>query len=885
MFYSETIMPKSVDESSFHGDDPAALSFLKSSCYQYFLQQTGLKEMKDGKGSFLTPAQGRNWTLDFDEVAAAMKYLQMQEKMDTESILSMLAFVIEKADRTDALPQYIISYMCRDMVTRAVLQRFNETIGCMCTGLMDLSDKIGDNVAEANETFNTLRFCDPAMGSGRFLVALMNEIIIIKSQLGILADRDDNPLYQYKITVSENSLVATDKKHFNNVSFGSASPASKRIQETFLHEKQIYIEKCLYGVDVNPVSVMVCRLRLWQELLGHACRQGKLSFPSTCTESNVRCGDALISRFSVSEDLRAIFKRIGYNVGDYKKLTRDFKKARTGEERENLAKIITLVKDKMQHEIVWDEKNNEDLQKWQRALEKLKSPNLFAPKDTDSKKAVSAKVNEAKLMIGKCKQKIEDTKNNPVFEKAIEWRYEFPELLNDTGDFVGFDAVIGNPPDTQKDTSGESHTYKQANYKAFKQTGEVSSLYYELGNKILRPDYYLSYIAANNWMRSVSAGRMRQFLMEETNPLLMLEFEESNHIAKSLGGKGITVLQKSRNQHRLMSCRINERFDPQQTGIDNYLIRHAAMSAINANGQPAEATTSFSVLSETEKSIKNKIEQSGIPLRTWDIQMHAGIKTGYDDAFIIDEKTKDIFVRADYKNVDIIKPLLPGESIKRYTPEKSDKWLICIPWHFPLLYDKSITRASERAEERFAQQYPVIYEHLLQYKDKLVSRNTPEVGVTFEWYALQRLSMNNEWDDFTQQKIVWRQEASTSDFCFDYGGCAVPESNCFIIGQHLKYLLGILNSSFGQYMLNDSPRVNSGDLQLSILTLEALRLPMPNAKIESDIISLVNKRTSDTHATECEELEHKIDQLVYEIFGLNKEEIEYVEKEINHLLT
>jgi hypothetical protein len=886
MFYKDTPMPRPVDESSLYEDDTALLPFPGSDYYPSFLQQLGLKEMQDDRGYFLTPAQGRNWTLDFDGVTAAVKQLHIQEKQDTDAILAMLAFVIEKADRTDALPPYILSYICRDLVTRVILQRFNETIGCSCTSLTDLSYKIGDNVAEANETFNTLRFCDPAMGSGRFLIALMNEMIIIKSQLGILADRDDNPLFQYKITVNGDTLTATDKKHFNTVPFTPANPASKRIQETFLHEKQIYIENCLYGVDVNPVSVVICRMRLWYELLKHACRQGKLSsFSSTCTESNLRCGDALISRFPVGEDLHVIFKRIGYNVGDYKMLTRDFRKARTGEERESLAKIIALVKGKIRHEIEWNEKNSEELKKWQRELEKLKSPNLFASKDTDVKKNISVKLQEAQLMVGKYRQKIEETKNNPVYEKAIEWRYEFPELLDDTGSFAGFDAVVGNPPDTQKDTSGESNAYKQANYKAFKHTGEVSSLYYELGNKILRPDYYLSYIAANNWMRSVSAGRMRQFLMEETNPLLMIEFEETNRIGKTLGGKGITVLQKSRNQHRVMACRINEHFDPQQISIDDYLIRHAAMSVINMIGQPSDVTTSFSVLSDTEKSIKNKIEQSGIPLRTWDIQMHAGIKTGYDEAFIIDDKTKDIFVRADYKNGDIIKPLLPPESIKRYTPEKSDRWLICIPWHFPLLYDKSITRASERAEERFAQQYPVIYDHLVQYKDKLVSRNTPEVGVTFEWYALQRLSMNNEWDDFTQQKIVWRQEASTSDFCFDYGGCAVPESNCFIIGQHLKYLLGILNSSFGQYMLKDSPRINSGDMQLSILTLEALRLPVPNAKIESDLISLVNKRTSDTHATECEELEHKIDQLVYEIFGLNKEEIDFIENEINHLLT
>jgi hypothetical protein len=853
-------------------------------CYQTFVRQLGLEEIGDGTESYLAPLQGRGWTPDF-EIVAAMKKLHEQVKSKTARTLSMLAFVIEKMDRTAAVPQHVVSYMCREMVTRVVLQRFNETIGCSCTGLRDLSYLTGDNVAEANETFDSIRYCDPAMGSGRFLTAMMNEIIAVKSQLGILADMDGNPLFQYKIVVNGNGLTTLDRKHFNEYTFDPSNPESRRIQEAFLREKQICIEKCLYGIDIDPVQVTTCRLRLWLELLKHACWHGKLSFVNLCTENNIRCGDALVSRFSFGENLQTVFKRIGYNVNDYKKLARDCKEAKTGEEKENLAKIIAMIRDRIWHEIACDGKYGEDLRKWQRVLEKLKSPSLFAP-DAESEKAISDKLHEAELMVEKYKQKTEALKNNSVYEKAVEWRYEFPELLNDTaGDFAGFDGIVGNPPDTQKEIVSEANMYRQMNYRIFSQTGEVSSLFFELGNKILRPDGFLSYIASGGWMRSVSAGRMRQFLLEETNPLLMIGFEESGKTDKSLCGKSIFVLQKSRNQYRMTSCRINECFDPQQTRLEDYVARNAVSAFININGQPTDTVTSFGLLPEMEKNIKNKIEQSGIPLRMWDIQMHPGIETGCDEAFIIDEKTKDGFVRADYKNIDIIKPLLTGKNIRRYTPEKSNRWIICIPWHFPLLYDKTITRASGRAEDRFARQYPLIYEHLLQYKDKLVSRDVAKVGVAFEWYALQRLGMGNEWDDFTQQKIVWRQESPAADFCFDYGGCAALDSTCFIIGQRLKYLLGFLNSKLGQYILKDSPHINNGDMQISILALEALRVPAPGLKIESDIVSLVNKRTSDASPSECEEIERKIDRIVCEVCGLTEEEMKFIEKETNHLLT
>jgi hypothetical protein len=886
MLYEYTTAPELPNETAFSAKAASALSRTDDACRQAFLQQLGLNEIRDGAACLLTPLQGRNWTLSFDHLAAALTLLPEQPKQKTgRTALSLLAYVIEKMDSTHPLPQHAVSYMCRDIIMRVVLQRFNETIGCTCTGLRDLSYMIGDNVAEANETFNAIRYCDPATGSGRFLVALMNEIIAIKSQLGILADRDGNPLYQYKIVVDGNRLAALDKKHFNEHTFDPANPESRRIQETFLNEKRICIEKLLYGVDIATVPVMLCRLRLWHELLKHACWDGKLSIPPPA-ESNVRCGDALVSHFSINENLRAVFKRIGYSTGEYRKLAKDCKRARTREEKENLTKIITLIKDKMLHEIAWDEKHGEELRKWQQTLEKLKSPSLFAP-DAESEKALSEKLHEAELMIDKYRQKTAAQKNSPVYEKTVEWRYEFPELLNDAGDFVGFDAVIGNPPDTQKELLGGSDAYRQMHYKAFGQTGEVSSLFCELGDKILRPDGFLSYITSSSWMRSVSAGRMRRFLLEETNPLLMLEFEEPDAADNgSLAGKGIIILQKSRNQRRLMTCKVNDLFDPQRTSLEDYVMHHAAPAPVNMNGQPDDAAaTTFGIIPETEKSIRNKIEQSGLPLGMWDIQMHPGIETGYDDAFIIDEKTKDSFVRADYKNTDIIKPLLPGENVRRYTPETSNRWLICIPWHFPLLYDKTITRASGRAEERFAQQYPVIYDHLLQYRDRLASRDVAKVGVLFEWYALQRLSMNNEWDDFTQQKIVWRQESPAADFCFDYGGCAVLETASFIIGQHLKYLLGFLNSKLGQYLFRDFPHTGGEDTQISILALKALRVPPPNPKTESDIVSLVNKRTSDANPSECEALEKKIDRIVYEACGLTGDEVEFIEKETYHSLT
>lgn len=856
--------------------------FTEKPYYSLFLQQIGLREIKDGDQYLLTQREGKHWTPHTEDIMKAMLQMQQSENLTSSETLSILAFILEKADRHKTIPQYVGSYMCRSAITRSILQRFNDTIGGNYTNLTALSYKISDNIAEANETANTLRLCDPAMGSGYFLVTLLNQFIALKSQLGILADPEGNPLFQYKVSVKDNDLVIFNKKQFKIHTFDASDPESKRIQESLQKEKRFIIENCLYGVDTNPTAVTICRLRLWLEVLKHSCWNEKQPLTYLSLQCNVRCGDALVSRFSLQEDLKNVFKRIGYTAIDYKNLTTDLKNAQTPDERKRLEQQISMIKSKIQSEITWDDRNNEDLLKWQRELETLKAPSLFEMDESEAR-VLKSKLIDAQSMVDKYKQKIEDVKNNPIFDSAIEWRYEFPELLNTTGDYIGFDLIIGNPPDTQSQVMGDTtEAFKQMNYRAYKRTGDVSSLFYELGNKLLRPDYYLTYIASNSWMKSVSAGKMRQYLMEDTNPLLMIEFIQSDHIDKYLADLGIIVLHKARNQHRMMSCQIKEDFDPKLVNLEDYLLQKATLAPMETNiGGNKSSISTFAILSDTEKQIKGKIEQTGIPLEAWDIQMYSGIKTGYDDAFIIDGRTKDEFVLADYKNTDIIKPLLLGKDISRYIPQKTDQWLIYLPWHFPLLYDTTIKSASDRAEMRFRQQYPVIHDHLLKYKDRLVSRDQ-EVGISFEWYALQRSGTNNEWGDFTQQKIVWKRESSTSNFCLDYRGCAVLHSTCFITGQHLKYLLGVLNSKLGRYMLRDSPRLSNGDMQISILTLEALKIPIPNIKVESEVISLVNKRTSDIYQAENEDLDKKIDQHVYDMYKLNEEERAFIESNISY---
>ena len=194
-----------------------------------------------------------------------------------------------------------------------------------------------------------------------------------------------------------------------------------------------------------------------------------------------------------------------------------------------------------------------------------------------------------------------------------------------------------------------------------------------------------------------------------------------------------------------------------------------------------------------------------------------------------------------------------------------------IPWHFPLHKDPTIQGASEKAEQAFKEQYPAIYQHLLQYKKQLSARNKAETGIRYEWYAMQRWGANYS-DDFNKPKIMWKRVGSILRFSYDDKGCLGLDSTCFATGEHIKYLVTILNSKFGNYLLQDAPKTGTGDLLISVQAVEPIIVPIPNADLEREIENcfqrIINGDTT---------IEKQINRKVYELYGLSDEEIDFIE--------
>lgn len=268
---------------------------------------------------------------------------------------------------------------------------------------------------------------------------------------------------------------------------------------------------------------------------------------------------------------------------------------------------------------------------------------------------------------------------------------------------------------------------------------------------------------------------------------------------------------------------------------------------------------SWVILSPIEQSIKRKIEAVGVPLKDWDIQINYGIKTGYNDAFIIStEKRNEILTNckdADERKrtEELIRPILRGRDIKRYGYEWANLWIINT--------HNGIKGKLPRID---VNEYPAIKAHLDQYWDKISKRadkgDTP--------YNLRNCAYM---EDFMRPKIIWKRIGSILRFSYDTSGHFGLDSTCFSTGQHMAYLCCILNSFMGHYMFKDSPKTGTGDLLVSVQAIEPISVPM-----NRDAEFLFEKLLNQVLEHDSKEAEKEINRIVFQLYDLSPTEISYI---------
>lgn len=394
----------------------------------------------------------------------------------------------------------------------------------------------------------------------------------------------------------------------------------------------------------------------------------------------------------------------------------------------------------------------------------------------------------------------------------------------------------------------------------------------------------MNFITSNKYTRAGYGEALREFLLKNVK---ILEYTDLNGIKvfdSATVDTSILCFEKSKSKDNKFKY----------LSLNNEILKACAYDIglykdFKELSQNSLSKESFTFNDENVNALKAKIECIGTPLKDWyGLNINYGIKTGLNEAFIITtEKRNEILANCKdeaekERTAKLIRKMLRGRDIKRYSYEWAGLWVIFIPWHFPNV-EKPKTMLEN--EQDLKEQYPSLYKHLLSHKERLSKRNKEETGIRYEWYCLQRWGANY-YQEFEKEKIVWNR--ISSDLCFSY-----DKQKKFILDSmfsitfysniNLKYLIANLNSSISKFWIKNNAATLGDGIYGAKIYIEKLPIPKINSKnekIANELINLVDEilkaKEQDKNAN-TQELENKINSLVYKLYNLTEEEIKIIE--------
>ncbi|EOD7230059.1 class I SAM-dependent DNA methyltransferase [Campylobacter coli] len=788
-------------------------------------------------------------------------------------------------------PSFITSYMCKESITKVVLDKFNAQFDLDAKNISELRKSLRKEDKKAQkELLNSIKICDPAVGSGHFLVSALNVMLSIYDELNLFDE-------EFYLEVQNDEILITGRKGEFIEYKRPSTPKDKAhlIQQELFHTKKDIIENNLFGIDINPNSCEITKLRLWIELLKHSFYQSfddenyhdLKTLPNI--DINIKCGNSLVSYFETGKSL-SHYPNIKERMSKYKRIVKDYKegfytdKSHINQEIKNLKISFKnfCFADKFKKEM---KSFNDKCEKYSK-----KYGNFLAVDDENLKFFVSANLTlfdfdekEATKEFANLKKEY-DNIFNLESNHPFEWRFEFPEILDDDGNFKGFDLIIGNPPYIRQEELKELKPHLAKNYKVYKGTSDIYTYFYELGFNVLKENGILSFITSNKYTRAGYGEALREFLLKNTYILKYIDLNGIKVFDSATVDTSILCFEKSKSKDNKFKY----------LALSNEILKTCAYNIglykdFAEFSQNSLSKESFTFSDENTSALKAKIERIGTPLKEWQgLNIYRGILTGYNEAFIITtEKRNEILANCKdeaekERTAKLIRKMLRGRDIKRYSYEWAGLWVIFIPWHFPNV-EKPKTMLEN--EQDLKEQYLSLYKHLLSHKERLSKRNKEETGIRYEWYCLQRWGANY-YQEFEREKIVYPC-IMAKEPCFSYEtsfAFAMAPANIITSNSDiLKYILAFLNSDFIYLMLIKFYMGGGIEGELKTNNLEKLSIPKINSKNEKladELINLVDEilkaKEQDKNAN-TQELENKINSLVYKLYNLTEEEIKIIE--------
>jgi len=874
------------------------------------LDMSALRDERDlplYAGTVLKDAQGKRRTGSLNTLTYLFEFLDaydfssegtetVQEERKTLINASVLGLIFEKIngykDGSFFTPGFITMYMCRETVRRAVVQKFNEVKGWNCETFGELYDKIDDK-REANAIINSVKVCDPAVGSGHFLVSALNELLSVKSELKVLLGEDGRTLRDYTLEVISDELVITDSDG-ELFAYNPKNAESQRVQKTLFLEKQTLIENCLFGVDINPNSIKICRLRLWIELLKHAYYKEDDQLETLPNiDINIKTGNSLISRFALDADLKQALKKSDHTIGSYQNAVNTYRNASSKEEKRGMERLIEAIKASFRLEML---ANDPKILEHKRLRAKLgvNQDNLFA--DTEAQ-TIEQQKEQAKIQkrLEVLEKEIAEVKNNRIFDQAFEWRFEFPEVLDDNGDFTGFDVVIGNPPyiriqELQKSDTRQVTYFKNEYASAGKGNYDIYVMFVEQGLRLLNKQGHLNYILPHKFFNAKYGEPIREVISQGKHLSKIVHFGDEQIFEGATTYVCLLFLDKSPN----------EEFEFQKVdNLPDWIRSHETPRGEIASEEVTRAEWNFNVGSGSH--LLQKLSAMPIKLANIADRMYQGPITSADTVFLFKQyeevtegvvkvKSKELGEWVDIES-SILKPVVRSGDIRRYSASPQAVVL------FPYEVEHSVARLYTQAEMQ--SYYPLAWQYLERNKAALEDREKGKFKDE-KWYRFGR----------TQNLGLWEQPKIMLPYMTTELAAYLDQSNNYYFinvttgGYGLtvdafdySYLCGLLNSRLLDYYLKHvSTNFRGGYVAANKQYIEQLPIRTINFSDPADkqkhgaVVGLVetmlllHEQKAIADPSERAHLEREIaatdaqiDRLVYRLYGLTEEEIRIVE--------
>ncbi|HED7361832.1 TPA: Eco57I restriction-modification methylase domain-containing protein [Campylobacter coli] len=780
-------------------------------------------------------------------------------------------------------PSFITSYMCKESITKVVLDKFNAKFDLKATDISELRRDLRKEDKNAQkELLNSIKICDPAVGSGHFLVSALNVMLSIYDELNLFDE-------EFYLEVQNDEILITNRKG-EFVEYKrphSDKDKAHLIQKELFYTKKDIIENNLFGVDINPNSCEITKLRLWIELLKHSFYQ---SFEDEAyhdlktlpnIDINIKCGNSLISRFKPNDKFSN--NNIKSQVEKYKNFVKDYKNPNQTAYRRNKEELRVKIKD-IKAVFALELKNPSETKELQKNIDEhmnkfgdfmLDNETLFEGLKGLSKEGIlfkkelsldeQKKAIESFYKIKAQRAKIDYEMSGEEFENSFEWRFEFPEILDDDGNFKGFDLIIGNPPYIKENDNKDlfTNTKKLRTYQ-----GKMDIWYHFVGRgfDILKNNGYLAFIATNNWVTNSGAKKLRNIVLEESQILSLVDFSSFMVFDSASIQTMIMQFQKIKppKNYEFHFAKITTQtpiYEDALSLLKNEKTQNNEILSINLTPKKFIDKTLNFTKSDYEE-LFNKIQKYG-KFYLEESEVAQGIVPAIDEAFVI--KDKNVFSKNEQC---FIKEYYTGLSGKFYS-SFTDKYLIYL---------------SNKNYSGNLDDLPNLKQHFQKYKEILKESKIKYKTPNKPYFYLHR-EREEKFFKKGEEKIISQVRCIEPIFVYSnenfYGSRALFFiQTCRI---NLKYLTGVLNSKLIAFWLKHKGKIQGNLFKIDkepLLNIPIVTINSKNQKIADELINLVDEilkaKEQDKNAN-TQELENKINSLVYKLYNLTEDEIKIIE--------